>query len=96
MTTPPASNGFGYDNYAKVIEGAAQGAGSAIQGANRAAQTKREAKEVKRQTLANLLNKALRRQFGLYRAQGEYDDDVTMDQNQNLQQIARGFVDAFR
>lgn len=93
MTAP---SGFDATDYAEIIRGVSQGASSGLSGAARAAQTSREAKEVKRQTLANMLNKALRRQFGLFKANTDYKEDMNDYQSNALQQVARGFVDAFK
>lgn len=83
-------------NYGDIIKSGAQGASSAISGANKAAATKRQAKEVKRQTFANLLNRALRRQFGLSKARNEYSDDMNDYQMRALQELASGFTDSFK
>lgn len=81
-------------NWADILKGVSEGAGSAMQGAAALATSKEEAKEAKRRTLSNLLNNALKRKQGLFRVGQEYSDDLNDFQSQALQQVARGFVDA--
>lgn len=96
MTTPPSTGSpfGGYQDWATVISGAGQGAGAGMQSAASAASTKQEAKEAKRRTLANLLNKAMKRNQDLFRVGQEHQDDMNDYQSQAMQQVARGFVDA--
>lgn len=81
-------------DWATVLAGVGQGAGTAMQGSASAANTRREAKESKRRTLANLMNNAMKRNQGLFRAGQEYSDEMNDFQSQALQQIARGFAEA--
>jgi hypothetical protein len=83
-------------NWADILKGTSEGVGTAMQGASAFANTKKEAKEAKRRTIADLLNKALKRQQGLFRVGQEYSDDLNDYQSQALQQVARGFVDSMR
>lgn len=86
----------GPNEWATIIGGAGQGAGSALQGNAQFANSRQEAKEAKRRTLANLMNNALKRQRGLFRAGQEYQDELSDFQNQGLQQVARSFVEALQ
>ena len=95
-----ASSGTGGSSYgssgdwASIISGIGQGAGSAMQGAAGLANSKKEAKEAKRRTLANMLTQALKRDQTLFGVGQEYSDDLNDYQSQALQQMARGFVDS--
>jgi hypothetical protein len=82
------------NNWATILSGAAEGAGSMMQGASAAANSKKEAKEAKRRTLSNLLNQALKRNRSLFRVGQEYGDEMNDYQTQALQQMARGFVES--
>jgi hypothetical protein len=81
-------------DWATILSGVGQGSSAALQGSAGAAQTKSEAKELKRRTLANLMNQAMKRDQGLFKVGQEYNDEMNDFQNQALQQVARGFVDA--
>lgn len=83
-------------DWSQIISAAGEGAGRAYQGATANATSKVEAKEAKRRTLANLLNKALKRNQGLYRVGQEHADDMNDFQTQAMQQVARGFVTALQ
>lgn len=91
MTTPSSPYGTSQD-WATIISGAGQAAGSAMQGASAYANSKKEAKEAKRRTLANLLNQAMKRNQGLFRVGQEHSDEMTDFKSQALQQVANGFV----
>ena len=94
MSTPaPAPSSYGSaQDWASVIRGAGEGAGSAMQGASAYANSKMEAKEAKRRTLANMLNNALKRKQSLSRMGQEHSDEMNDFQTQAMQQMARGFV----
>lgn len=97
MTEEVKSSPYGAAaDWATVISGAGQGVGSALQGATANATSRAEAKEAKRRTLANLLNKALKRNQGLYRVGQEHADEMNDFQTQAMQQVARGFVEAMK
>ena len=97
MTPENKSSPYGSAvDWASIISGAGQGAGSAIQGAAAYANSKEEAREAKRKTLANLLNNALKRNQGLFRVGQEHSDEMNDFQTQAMQQMARGFVDALQ
>lgn len=99
MTAPTTSTRSQYgapSDWAQIITGAGQGAGSAMQGAASYANSKAEAKEAKRRTLANLMNQALKRNQGLHRVGQEHGDDMSDFRSQAMQQVARGFVDAMQ
>ena len=83
-------------DWANIISGAAQGAGSAMQGATAYATSKKEAKEAKRRTLANLLNQALKKRQALFRMGQEHDDELNDYGSQSMQNTARGFVDSLQ
>ncbi len=96
-TGTPRSGSYGSaGDWAQIISGAGQGAGSAMQGATQNATNKMEAKEAKRRTLANMLNQALKRNQGLFRVGQEHSDEMNDFQSQAMQQVARGFVDALK
>lgn len=82
------------NDWAEILKGVSEGAGSSMQGAAQYATTKAEAKEAKRRTLSNLLNQSLKRNRGLFRAGQEHQDEMNEYQTHALQQVARGFVDA--
>ena len=98
----PVGKGGGGSSYgsasdwSQIISGAGQGAAGAMQSAAQSANSKREAKEAKRRTLSNLLNTALKRNQGLFRAGQEHSDDMNEYQSNALQQVARGFVEALQ
>lgn len=98
MTTPtkPASKGFGARNWADVISGIGQGVGSSMKGNADMIKTKEDAREQKRRTLADILNRSMRRDLSLYQSGQNYTDETNDTQSQVMQQIARGFVDALR
>lgn len=83
-------------DWAQIISAAGQGAGAGMQSAAQYAQNRREAKEAKRRTLSNLLNQALARNQNLFRLGQEYSDEMNDTQTQNLQNMARGFVNALQ
>lgn len=83
-------------DWSTIMQGAGQGASSAMQGATANATNKREAKEAKRRTLSNLLNQSLKRNQGLFRVGQENADEMNDFQSQALQQVARGFVEALQ
>ena len=83
-------------DWSQILAAGGQGASSALQSASAYATSKKEAKEAKRRTLANLLNNALKRNQGLFRAGQEHADEMNDYQNQALMQAARGFVNAFQ
>lgn len=90
------SGGGSSADYAQIISNLGQGASAALQ-ANAAGQgSRKEAKEAKRRTYANLLNQALKRNQGLFRAGQEHSDEMSDYQSQALQQIARGFVESMQ
>ena len=98
MTAPtqaPSPYGSAQD-WAQVISGAGQGAGSAMQSNAANAGSRVEAKEAKRRTLANLLNQALKRNQGLFRMGQDHSDDMNDFQSQAMQQVARGFADSLK
>jgi len=94
-SSPPSSYGSAQD-WATIISGAGQGAGTAMQGASAYATSKREAREAKRRTLANLLNSAMKRDQGLFRMGQEHGDEMNDFQAQAMQRVARGFVEALQ
>lgn len=99
MTAPPTTispSGFSAQDFATLIQGAGQGAGSAMGGIAQNASSKAEAKEAKRRTLANLLNQALKRNQNLFRVGQEHADEMNDFQSQAMQQVARGFVEALQ
>lgn len=83
-------------DYAEILAGASKGTESAMRGATEYANTKRGAKESKRRTLANLLEKALKRDQALYRVGQEYSDEMNDTKAQSLQNVARGFVNSMQ
>lgn len=84
------------EDWASILSNAGQGATNALKGAGAYAQNKLEAKEAKRRTLANLMNKATRRNQGLLQLHQQYGGEMNDTSNQALQQIARGFVEAMQ
>lgn len=76
---------------ATVTAAALQGGGSALGGASQAKAMKKQAKETKRQTLADMYNKALQREFDLYRFGQEQGGTNTARRNAALQETANGF-----
>jgi hypothetical protein len=83
-------------DWAQIISAAGQGAGAGAQSAAQHATSKKEAREAKRRTLANLLNQALARNQNLFRVGQEYSGEMADTQSQNLQNMARGFVNALQ
>jgi hypothetical protein len=94
-STPPSGYGSAAD-WATIIRGAGEGGSSMLQGASAYATSKKEAKESKRRTIANLLNNALRRSYSMNQIGQEYSDEMADFRNQQLQQLARGFVDSLQ
>lgn len=89
------SNQYGNaQDWAQIISGAGEGAGSTMKGASAYATNQRESKEAKRRTLANMLNSALKRNQGIYRMGQEHDDEMNDYRTQALQQVARGFIES--
>lgn len=76
---------------ATVTAAALQGGGQAMGGASQAKAMKKQAKENKRQTLADMYNKALQREFDLYRFNQEQSGTNTARRNAALQETANGF-----
>lgn len=76
---------------ATITASAAQGGGQALSGASSARAEKKRAKESKRQTLADMYNKALQRQFDQYRFDREQDANSTSRRSSALQDTANGF-----
>ncbi len=83
-------------DYAAVLSGASKGAESTMKGSTEYANTKRGAKESKRRTLANLLEKAMKRDQALQRVGKQHSDEMTDTKAQSMQQLARGFVSAMQ
>lgn len=88
--------GFGAQNWATLISAAGQGAASGLQGASQYANSKAEAKEAKRRTIADLLNRAMKRDMAMFRTSQDHADEGADYQSQLMQQIAKGFVDSLR
>lgn len=87
---------FGIDDaalaaLATVTAASIQGAGSAMGGASSAKAEKKKAKEMKRQTLADMYNKALQREFDLFRHEQEMGGTNTARRAAALQEMANGF-----
>ncbi len=76
---------------ATVTAAALQGGGAAMGGAASAKAQKKQAKETKRQTLADMYNKALQREFDTYRFSQEQGGTNTARRNAALQETANGF-----
>ncbi len=76
---------------AAITSAALQGLGSGFGGAAQAKAEKRKAKEMKRQTLADMYNKALQREFDLYRFGQEQGGANTARRAAALQETANGF-----
>lgn len=76
---------------AASIKGGVDAAGSSSQSSAQAKGSKRQAKESKRQTLADMYNKALQREFDLYRFNQEQSGTNTARRNAALQETANGF-----
>lgn len=94
-----SSKGSSYgspENWATILQGAGEGAGTAMQGASQYANSQREAKEAKRRTLSNLVNQAMKRKRSLFNFNQENAGDLSDFQTQSLQQMARGFVDSLK
>jgi hypothetical protein len=87
---------FNAEPWTALISGIGQGANTAFQSAAGYANSKEEAKEAKRRTLADLLNKAMRRKHALTRAGVEYGDEAADYKAQSLQQAAQGFINALK
>lgn len=87
----PSKYGSAQD-WSTVIQGMGQGAGNAMAGNAANAQSKMTAKESKRRTLTNLLNQALKRDRGLFRAKQEHGDEMKDYQSQVLQKMAQNFA----
>ena len=92
---------FGIDDaaiaaLATVTAGALQGGGSAMGGIAQGKATKRGAKETKRQTLADMYNKALQREFDLFRFEQEQGGNNTARRTAAMQEAANGFTRALR
>ncbi len=96
MTAPvdTSESGFGGQNWANIISGVGQGAQSALGGMSANANSRKEAREAKRRTLADLLNRAMKRDMAMYRTGQDYADEGADYQSQALQQVAKGFVSA--
>ncbi len=95
-TQNDSGSGFGAGNWARIIEGLGSGAMNFMQGSASNAASSQELKEAKRRTMANLLNKALRRDLSLYGMGRDYADELTDYKTQIMQQIARGFNNALQ
>jgi hypothetical protein len=87
---------FRGQDWATMISGVGQGVGSGLSAASMGASTKQEANELKRRTLADLLNRSMKRDSALFRTNQEYSDDMSDYQSQAMQQMAKGFVDALK
>lgn len=79
-------------DWADVIKGLGEGAGSAMKGSSAKAGSKKEAKEAKRRTLSNLLNQAIKRDRSLFRTKQEHSDEMKGYQNEALMHMARQFA----
>lgn len=88
--------GFGADNWATLIASVGQGIEKGMAGGDKIIASKKEAKEAKRRTLADMLNRAMKRDLAMYRTGQEYQDETRDYQSQAMQQVAKGFVDALR
>lgn len=96
MSAPEPKAGFGAQDWAQLIAGAGKGASEGFNQAASGAGSKAEAKEAKRRTLADLLRKAMNRNQGLFRTGQEYGDEMTEHKGNAMQQVAQGFVNAFK
>ena len=87
----PSKYGSAHD-WAEIIQGIGQGAGSAMHGLSQAASSRKEAREAKRRTLANLLSQAMKRDRNLLKAKQEHGGEMRDYQSQIMQQVARNFA----
>lgn len=79
-----------------IISGGARGAGEAISSANKRAQSKSELKQMKKRRMAELLAKAMKRNSSLHQVGAEAGDESADYRTQAIQDVARGFAEAFR
>lgn len=77
-----------------VLSGLGKGASEGVQSSIAYGNTKREAKEKKRRTLANLMDKAVKRNQELLKLGQDYGQEMTDHQNQALLNMARGFAES--
>jgi hypothetical protein len=94
-----AEQGSWYGNsrdWSQIIAQGAKGATSGMQGNAQNVNSRREAKEAKRRTLANMLNKSLRRNQDLFKAQQNYGGEMTDLKSQAMQQLAKGYAEALQ
>jgi len=102
MTSPAATpapstqSGFNGENWATIIQGLSSGAQKGLESAAAYATTRKEARESKRRTLADLLNKAYKRNQGLYNMGQQYGDEGADFNSQIMQQVASGFINALK
>jgi len=88
----PASSGFTNEDWARLIQGGSQGAGTAMSGLAQTAGTFKEAREARRRTLGNLFKNALGRKLKSYKMNQEYGDEMATSQADELREIAKGFA----
>ncbi len=91
LNTPSSgSGGFSAGDWSTMISGALKG-GSALFGGQGAA-NKYKAKEMRRQTLANLLNQALAREFDIYANTKDQELKQTTNKMGALRAAANNFI----
>jgi hypothetical protein len=93
---PSDESGTGGFDWASVIQGAGQGAQSAMNARAANQGSKAEAKEAKRRMLANLFNNSLKRRQNYMRMGQDHNDEMNDFQTQALQNVARGFVESLQ
>ena len=79
-----------------IVSGISGGVGKSIADSARSANTKSELKQLKKRTFGELLNRAMKRDMGLFRMGQEHADDTNDYQSQAIQDVARGFSDSLR
>ena len=93
--TDEAQKGFSGENWATVIGGAGQGAANVLGSMSQTVNSKKEAKENKRRTLSKLMNNALNRKLKLLKEKHKYANELNDIKQNDIQDVARGFVDSF-
>lgn len=83
-------------DYSSIASGAGRGLAGALEGVSRRKSAKEDLKDAKRRRIAELLSNSMKRGSALQRAGSEQQDYLSDYKTQAMQDVARGFAEAFR
>jgi len=85
-----------FSDYSSIVSGAGRGLSGALEGISRRKSAKEDLKDAKRRRIAELLSNSMKRGSALQRAGSEHQDYLSDYKTQAMQDVARGFAEAFR